>query len=84
MNNSSKTFAEQGVKECIGLAFHTYKDSVIEWADQYVETLWENRTEIDEARDVKGDVTLSDYIKWSREKALELMELSVSQLGQLN
>lgn len=80
MNNSSKTFAEQGVKESISLGFYAYEDSkdkytsVNGWAEEYAESLWENRTELDEERDNESAVTLSDYKDWSKEKALELIE----------
>lgn len=80
MNNSSKTFAEQGVKESISLGFYAYEDSkneyssVNEWAEEYAESLWENRSELDEERDNEGDVTLSDYKEWSIEKATELID----------
>lgn len=75
MNNSSKTFAEQGVKESISLSFYAYEDSnVNEWAEEYAESLWENRTELDEERDNEGDVTLSDYKEWAKEKVMELIE----------
>jgi len=80
MTTSNQTFAEQGVKESIGMGFYAWEDvkgqdlyeSIDEWAEEYAENLWENRTELDEERDTEGNVSLEDYKEWAKEKANEL------------